>query len=65
MPHLGPTELLLILGIVLILFGVGRIRKIAGELGQGIHEFRKGLSGGKKSGEAPKDGDAKPEDEAT
>ena len=44
MPRLGPTELLIILGIVVLLFGVGRIGKIAGELGRGIREVRKGLN---------------------
>ena len=42
---LGPTELLIILVIVVILFGGGRIAKIGGELGHGLREFRKGLSG--------------------
>jgi sec-independent protein translocase protein TatA len=42
--RLGPTELIIILVIIIILFGAGRIGKIAGELGQGIREFRKGLS---------------------
>jgi sec-independent protein translocase protein TatA len=41
----GPAELIIILIIVVLLFGVGRISKIAGELGRGIREFRKGLSG--------------------
>lgn len=41
----GPTELLIILGIVILLFGVGRIGKIAGELGSGIRSFKSGLSG--------------------
>jgi len=41
--RLGPTELLIILVIVILLFGVGRISKIAGELGSGIRSFRKGL----------------------
>lgn len=45
MPTLGPTELIIILVIVILLFGVGRIGKIAGELGKGISEFRKGISG--------------------
>lgn len=40
---LGPTELIIILVIVIILFGVGRIGKIAGEMGSGIRAFRKGL----------------------
>ncbi len=43
--RLGPTELIIILIIVLLLFGVGRISKIAGELGSGIKAFRKGLQG--------------------
>jgi sec-independent protein translocase protein TatA len=39
----GPTELILIIVIIVLLFGVGRIAKIAGELGSGIRSFRKGL----------------------
>jgi len=41
----GPTELIIILLIIVLLFGAGRISKIAGELGQGIREFRRGLAG--------------------
>ncbi|OIN88299.1 MAG: twin-arginine translocase TatA/TatE family subunit [Anaerolineae bacterium CG03_land_8_20_14_0_80_58_20] len=44
----GPTELLIILAIALLLFGVGRIGKIAGELGSGIRAFKEGLSGDKE-----------------
>ena len=43
--QLGPTELLIILGIVILLFGVGRLSKIGSELGQGIRSFRQGLKG--------------------
>jgi sec-independent protein translocase protein TatA len=42
--HLGQTELIVILVIVVLLFGVGRIGKIAGELGSGIRSFKAGLS---------------------
>ncbi len=42
---LGVPELLLILAVVVILFGVGRSGKIGKELGTGIREFRKGLQG--------------------
>lgn len=45
MPSLGPTELIIILVIILVLFGVGRISKISGELGSGIRAFREGLKG--------------------
>lgn len=43
--RIGPLELVIILVIVLLLFGVGRIGKIAGELGSGIRSFREGLEG--------------------
>jgi sec-independent protein translocase protein TatA len=43
--RVGPTELIIILVIVLVLFGVGRIGKIAGELGSGIRAFKDGLRG--------------------
>ena len=45
MLRLGPTELTIILVIVILLFGVGRIGKIASELGSGIRSFKSGLSG--------------------
>jgi sec-independent protein translocase protein TatA len=62
MPQFGPTELIIILVIVLVLFGVGRISKIAGEMGSGIRAFKEGVQGddAKKSeeGEAEKPKDA-------
>ncbi len=41
----GVTELIIILVIVLVLFGVGRISKIAGEMGSGIRSLKEGLQG--------------------
>jgi sec-independent protein translocase protein TatA len=41
----GPTELIIILVIIVILFGAGRIGKIAGELGSGIRSFKEGMRG--------------------
>jgi sec-independent protein translocase protein TatA len=43
--HFGLPELLIILVVVILLFGVGRIGKIAGELGSGIRSFKKELKG--------------------
>ncbi len=43
--ELGAPELLIILVIVILLFGVGRIAKTAGELGRGVRAFKKGLQG--------------------
>jgi sec-independent protein translocase protein TatA len=42
--RLGPTELIIILVIVLLLFGPGRIAKIAGELGRGVRSFKDGIN---------------------
>ena len=39
--RVGPTELIIILVIVLIIFGVGRLTEIGGALGRSIREFRK------------------------
>jgi sec-independent protein translocase protein TatA len=50
--HLGTTELVIILVIIVLLFGVGRIGKIAGELGKGVRDFRDGMTG--KSEDATK-----------
>ena len=46
MPNFGPTELIIILIIVVLLFGVGRLGRLGGELGKGIREFRKGVQEG-------------------
>lgn len=37
---IGPWELAIILVIVVIIFGVGKLPQIGGALGQGIREFR-------------------------
>ena len=42
---IGAPELIVILAIVLLIFGPGRILKIAGELGAGIQQFRQELEG--------------------
>jgi len=40
----GPTELIIILILVLVLFGAKRIPEIAQGLGKGIREFKKSMS---------------------
>jgi len=42
---LGVPELIIILVIIILLFGVGRVTKIGGELGGAIKSFRKGIKG--------------------
>lgn len=46
MATLGGWEWVIILVIVLLVFGVGRISKIGSELGQGIRAFREGMQEG-------------------
>ncbi len=43
MPNLGGWEWVIILVIVLLVFGVGRVGKLGSELGKGIRAFREGL----------------------
>lgn len=42
---IGTTELLIILAIVLVLFGAGRIPEVGLALGKGIRNFKKALKG--------------------
>ena len=50
MPMPGPLELGLILLIVAMLFGVGKLPEVFGSIGKGVREFRKesGLESDKK-----------------
>lgn len=43
MPNLGPLEIAIIAGIIVLLFGVGRISGLGRELGTSIREFRRGV----------------------
>lgn len=51
----GIPELLIVLLVIVLLFGPGRIGKIAGELGKGIRSFRDGLQGKNDNPDQPKD----------
>jgi sec-independent protein translocase protein TatA len=59
---IGLPELLIILVIVLLLFGASQIPRLMRGLGQGIHEFKKGVQEG--GAEAAKPEEAKPETES-
>jgi sec-independent protein translocase protein TatA len=51
---LGWPEILLILAIVLIVFGVGRLPQVGGAIGKGIRAFRKAQAGEEDEEEKPK-----------
>lgn len=43
--QLGTPELIIVLVIIVLMFGIGRIGRIAGELGTGVRSFKEGLQG--------------------
>ena len=51
MPNLGIPELLLILAIVVLLFGVGKLPQLGKGLGEGIRNFKQALKEGEKEPE--------------
>ena len=53
MPNLGLPELLVILVIVVLIFGAGKIPQLGKGLGEGIKNFKKGLK------DEPEPGDSK------
>jgi sec-independent protein translocase protein TatA len=42
---LGPTELLIVLAIALLLFGGAKLPKLARSMGEASREFKKGIEG--------------------
>jgi sec-independent protein translocase protein TatA len=60
---LGIGELLVILVIVLIVFGVGRLPEIGDGLGRGIRSFRKAMKTPDEIDITPKDDEASAKDE--
>ncbi|MFN3598384.1 MAG: twin-arginine translocase TatA/TatE family subunit [Aquificaceae bacterium] len=44
-PNFSFTEILLILFVVLVLFGAGKLPEVGRALGEGIRNFKKALSG--------------------
>jgi sec-independent protein translocase protein TatA len=46
---IGPSELLIVLVIVVLVFGPGRLANTMGEIGKGIRAFKESLSSDEKS----------------
>ncbi len=49
MGGLGVWEILIILVIVMVIFGAGKLPKVMGDLGKGIRSFKSNLSDGGKA----------------
>jgi sec-independent protein translocase protein TatA len=60
---LGWPELLLILAVVLLVFGVGRISKVGSELGKGISAFREGVREGQEDVDSDIDSEKQEQEE--
>lgn len=43
--RMGPWEIALILAIILIVFGVGKLPQVGGAVGRGLRAFRRGQAG--------------------
>ena len=43
--RIGPWEIALILVIIMIIFGVGKLPQVGGAIGKGMRAFKKGQSG--------------------
>ena len=54
---LGMGELVVVLVIVLVVFGAGRLPEVMGSLGKGVNQFKRGLK-------EPPEIDVTPDDEA-
>jgi sec-independent protein translocase protein TatA len=53
MPHfVHPWELVLVLAIVIIVFGVGRLPEVGGAMGKAIREFKSSVTGSDDKEEA-------------
>jgi sec-independent protein translocase protein TatA len=53
----GPWQILVVLLLLLLLFGASRLSEIGKGLGEGIRNFKKGLSGERDDHDAVSDGD--------
>jgi sec-independent protein translocase protein TatA len=58
MPRIGPLEIVIVLVIILIVFGVGRLPEVGGGLGKGLREFRNSVKGDDSSDDAKDEKDS-------
>ena len=52
--RMGPWEIALILAIILIVFGVGKLPQVGGAIGKGLRAFKKGQQGEDVEEESPR-----------
>jgi sec-independent protein translocase protein TatA len=57
---MGPWEIALILAIILIVFGVGKLPQVGGAIGKGLRAFKKGQQGLEDEEEEAEEKSSKP-----
>ena len=62
MPNIGTTELLLLLGVVVLIFGAGKLPELGAGLGKSIRGFRRTVA---KEPGSPQDVEVDTDDKAT
>lgn len=58
MPNLGPTELIIILVIIVAIFGAGKLANLGGALGKGVSDFRSAVRDANQEDEPEPDASA-------
>ena len=54
LPSIGPMEIAIIVAVLLLVFGVGKVADVGGALGRSIREFRREVREGAKDEEEAK-----------
>ncbi|MBI2862076.1 MAG: twin-arginine translocase TatA/TatE family subunit [Chloroflexi bacterium] len=57
---IGPWEVLVVLAIVLIIFGAGKLPEVGGALGKGIRQFRRTMTDDDEQKQEERDTQTKP-----
>ena len=57
MPNFGPTELIIILVIIIAIFGAGKLADLGGSLGKGVKDFKEAV---KQESAPDEEGDQEP-----
>jgi len=54
MGQIGPWQIIIVVVLIVLLFGRGKISELMGDVAKGIRSFRSGLTDEEKSKEEPK-----------
>ena len=63
--HIGPWEIALILVIILMIFGVGKLPQVGSAVGKGLRAFRRGQQGEELEEEKAEEAAPKPKRKST